>query len=148
MMKRVSMTVATSVVCLVAAACGGGTDGAATSIVTTTLPPGPSASPGAELTLTAPPGATYSGFAETQLSVAADVPFSIRFDNADPDVLHNVQIFQGTTTTGPPVWAPVGNAMITGVDRTTYQVPALAAGTYTYNCLVHPATMVGTLTVG
>jgi plastocyanin len=38
--------------------------------------------------------------------------------------------------------------MITGDDATMYQVPALPAGTYAFNCYAHPATMFGTLTVG
>lgn len=88
------------------------------------------------------------GFAETELAVPAGVPIAIAFRNEDLGVAHNVQIFEGTSTTGTPVWAPTDNALITGVAHTTYQVPALAAGTYAYNCLAHPATMFGTLTVG
>jgi hypothetical protein len=45
------------------------------------------------------------------------------------------------------VWAPEGDAVITGPDEVDYVVPALAAGSYAYNCLTHPTTMVGTLTV-
>ena len=50
-------------------------------------------------------------------------------------------------TSGTAVFAPEGNELITGPDTAVYEVPALAAGTYTYNCLSHPTTMVGTLTV-
>jgi plastocyanin len=88
------------------------------------------------------------GYAETQLTASAGVPLQIVFHNDDPGIQHNVQVFAGTTTTGTPLWAPTGNASITGVDTVTYRLPPLPAGTYTFNCYVHPATMFGTLTVG
>jgi plastocyanin len=97
--------------------------------------------------LTAPKGASTSGFAEQNLSVAADTPFTIEFRNNDPDVPHNVEIFGSTSSTDAPLWAPPGNAVITGVDQTTFAVSALGAATYTYRCSVHPTTMYGTLTV-
>ena len=100
------------------------------------------------LTVTAPVGASNSGFTETSLSAPADTPFTIEFDNQDGGLPHNVQIFEGDDTSVTPVWAPEGNALITGPDTATYEIPALSAGTYTFNCLSHPATMVGTLTVG
>ncbi len=103
---------------------------------------------GTTLTVTAPSGAANSGFAETSLSVAADTPFTIHFINEDDGIPHNVQIFEGTDTSATAVWTPEGNAMITGPDEAHYEVPALAAGTYTFNCFSHPTTMVGTLTVG
>ncbi len=103
--------------------------------------------PSTELTLTAPVGSSNTGFAETELSAPADTPFTIVFKNDDTGIPHNVQIFEGTDTTVPPVWAPEGNALINGVAEETYEIPALPAGTYTYNCFAHPATMVGTLTV-
>ena len=46
------------------------------------------------------------------------------------------------------MFAPAGNALITGPATATYLVGALAPGTYTFDCFAHPATMVGTLTVG
>lgn len=103
--------------------------------------------PSTELTLTAPVGSSNTGFAETELSAPADTPFTIVFKNDDTGIPHNVEIFEGTDTTVPPVWAPEGNALINGVAEETYEIPALPAGTYTYNCFAHPATMVGTLTV-
>jgi plastocyanin len=45
------------------------------------------------------------------------------------------------------VFAPANNELVTGPATVTYEIPALAAGTYTFNCFVHPALMTGTLTV-
>jgi plastocyanin len=118
-----------------------------TSSATETATETETSAPSTELTLTAPVGSSNTGFAETELSAPADTPFTIVFKNDDTGIPHNVQIFEGTDTAATPVWAPEGNALINGVAEETYEVPALAAGTYTYNCFAHPATMVGTLTV-
>jgi len=73
------------------------------------------------------------------LAAPADTAFTIEFDNTSP-VLHNVAIldggsalFTGETFTGPKV--------------TTYDVPSLPAGTYTFRCDVHPTQMTGTFVV-
>jgi plastocyanin len=131
-------------------ACGGGGDttepanGGSEPVETTeTTPP----AGGDTLTITAPVGSSNTGFAEKELSAPADTPLTIIFKNDDTGIPHNVQIFEGTDTTATPVFAPADNELITGVAETTYEVPALPAGTYTYNCFSHPATMVGTLTV-
>jgi plastocyanin len=131
------------------AACGGGDeggDGGGTDTGTETETPADGAS--TELTVTAPVGASNDGFAETSLSAPADTPFTITFNNEDDGIPHNVQIFEGDDTSATPVWAPEGNELITGPDTAVYEIPALPAGTYTFNCLSHPTTMVGTLTVG
>jgi len=141
-------------VALLLAACASDTStsaGAITLPVATTpaaTTASPTATPTGKITITAPKGATLGGYAETQLSASADTPIQIAFGNDDPGIMHNVQLFEGTTTTGTPLWAPPGNAAITGVASTVYQLPPLVAGTYTFNCFFHPATMFGTLTVG
>ncbi|MDH5312591.1 MAG: cupredoxin domain-containing protein, partial [Actinomycetota bacterium] len=135
------------------AACGGSDDagtgdtGTDTSTETESAPPDDTGG-SSELTITAPVDAANAGFTETTLSAPADTPFTITFNNDDDGIPHNVQIFEGDDTSATPVFAPEGNALITGPDTAVYEVPALAAGTYTYNCLSHPTTMVGTLTVG
>jgi plastocyanin len=132
-------------------ACGGaGADEAAGDPAPATGTHGDADAGGEAVTLhlTAPAGAAASGFAQTDLEAPADTPFTIWFHNDDPGIPHNVQIFEGTSTEGSPVWAPEGNAVIVGPDEVTYEIPALPAGTYTFNCLPHPTTMVGTLTVG
>jgi plastocyanin len=74
------------------------------------------------------------------LAAPADTAFTIAFDNTS-QVLHNVAILDGGTAlfTGPT---------FTGPKITTYDVPALPAGTYTFRCDVHPTQMTGTFVVG
>jgi len=147
---------------LILAACSGGdspsenatttTQTSATSAATSTATETSSSAtettaPSTGLILTAPVGASNTGFTEKELSAPADTPFTITFNNDDAGIPHNVQIFAGTDTTVTPTWAPENNALINGVATETYEVTALAAGAYTFNCFAHPATMVGTLTV-
>lgn len=79
-------------------------------------------------------------FDQTALSAPANAPFQIAFTNNDASIRHNVAI---TSSAGTQVF--VGD-FVTGVGSTTYDVPALPAGTYTFVCQVHP-NMTGTLTV-
>jgi len=141
---------------LILAACGGGgedttepapttdtaTSSAPTSTETESVP-----AVSTTLELTAPVDSANTGFAETELTAPADTEFTIHFVNDDAGIPHNVQIFEGASATGTPVFAPEDNEMVTGPDEVDYEIPALAAGTYTYNCVVHATTMVGTLTV-
>jgi plastocyanin len=131
---------------------GGPTDSDASVVPSSITPASPSSSSSQEplspqLRVKAPAGSTLSGFDPTELVAPADEALRIEFVNDDDGIPHNVQIFAGTSTTGTPLWAPVGNELITGVATVTYDVPALSAGTYAFNCYAHPATMVGTLQV-
>lgn len=173
-MKRATYAVLALVGSLLLAACSGGTSptsstAAMTGVPTTTAPttgtpvvtssttttPPPTATSStssstaapAGLTLTALANAASTGFTEKTLSAPADTAFTLTFDNQDPGIPHNVMIYEGSSATGTPVFAPEGNALVTGPATETYEIPALAAGTYTFNCYVHPATMAGTLTV-
>ncbi len=106
--------------------------------------PAPSGSSGAS---TAPSGtvvdvvAVNVAFTTTALSVPADAAFTIHFDNQDDSIQHNVEIKDATGTT------VFKGDLISGPAKIDYQVPALKAGDYTFNCTVHPA-MTGTLKVG
>lgn len=100
--------------------------------------PAPSAS--------APPGATTIDLSANQLAfdlktmqAPAGQRFVIHFTNKEA-IQHNVSIYDSS-----------GKALFTGQIITSssvdYQVPALPAGTYTFQCDVHPQLMFGTLTV-
>jgi plastocyanin len=98
------------------------------------------ASPPASLDPTSPTlHALNVAFDHPQLTVAANASFVLVFDNQD-SVGHNVsiyrdsayqyQVFQGTIFSGPSTrW---------------YPVPALAPGTYSFRCDLHP-NMSGTI---
>ena len=100
---------------------------------------GPAAS-GAASGPTLPITALNIAYDKATLEAPADQPFKIAFSNNDSGVQHNVEIKKADGSDA------FKGEIVTGVITTTYDVPALAAGTYTYNCSVHPA-MTGTLTV-
>ena len=79
-------------------------------------------------------------FTTTEISAPAGVTFQIKFDNEDASVQHNVEI---KDSSGKSLFK---GDLVTGVNTTTYTVPALPAGSYPFNCSVHP-NMTGTLTV-
>lgn len=128
---------------------GGGVPPSSPTASPTGASPSPTASPtgggaackpsGTELHVTA----SNLLFDTKCLAVPAGQAFTIVFENKDGGVLHNVsiytdssvstQLFKGKLTTGP--------------DTVTYKVPALDAGTYYFQCDVHPATMNGTFVV-
>jgi plastocyanin len=97
------------------------------------------------LTVTAPQSAATAGFDPNKLDGPADTPFTVVFDNQD-------------TTTSPHNWVlkdPSGTKVEIGGDtsffsgpaKRDYQIPALAAGDYSFLCEVHPSVMTGTLTI-
>ncbi|MDH4143327.1 MAG: cupredoxin domain-containing protein [Chloroflexota bacterium] len=77
---------------------------------------------------------------KSEMSAPADTPFQITFANNDPGIPHNVAIKDGS---GADVFT---GDLFNGVETRTYDVPVLAAGSYTFYCTVHP-NMTGTLTV-
>ena len=116
-----------------------------------TTPPAPptSAGPPVEcprggLELVAPSGAAVSGFAQTTLSAPADEDFTICFDNQDSGVQHNVNVYTAAPPDGESVAA---GGIIVGPAQENLDVPGQPAGSYFYQCDVHPTTMTGTLDV-
>ncbi len=96
-------------------------------------------------TLAAPEGAIQSGFSTDALTFEADVPVELEFDNEDPGVGHNVQIFDGPDDSAPSLF---DGAAITGPDAIPYAIAPLAPGEYFFHCRLHPGTaMQGTITV-
>jgi len=96
-------------------------------------------------TLAAPEGAIESGFSTDALTVEANVPIELEFDNEDPGIGHNVQIFDGADDSAPSLF---DGAAITGPDSIPYEIAPLAPGDYFFHCRLHPGTaMQGTITV-
>ena len=81
-------------------------------------------------------------FSTKQLQAPAGKAFSIKFDNNDSGISHNVDILDASNN------SIFKGAVFPGVASQTYQVAALKAGTYSFICDVHPTIMTGTLTVG
>jgi plastocyanin len=79
-------------------------------------------------------------FQQTTVNAPAGQPFTILFNNMDSSIPHDVWIKDAT---GNPVFQ---GGIVTGPAQTTYNVPALIAGTYTFSCSVHP-NMTGTMVV-
>ena len=114
--------------------------------------PAPSAASGAPAPSSTPAASSATGaivisasgikFEQTTVSAPAGKPFQISFENKDAGTPHNVVIHQGDAS-GAVLFSGV---VFNGVETRTYDVPALAAGTYAFVCIVHP-TMVGTLNV-
>jgi plastocyanin len=78
-----------------------------------------------------------SVFDRDRLTVPADTPFAIRYENLDR-VPHNVAIRGGST--------PLVGEIFSGPAERVYHFPPLAAGTYRFLCDVHPE-MAGTFEV-
>lgn len=80
--------------------------------------------------------ATLTGVAGKELTVT--------FDNQDVAVPHNIHFFQGADATGTSVGA---TELAAGPVVQTLKIGPLDAGSYYYQCDVHPTTMIGVLTV-
>jgi len=111
---------------------------------------GGSAAPGASIdanapvvTVTAPSGAATTGFDPTTLEAKADTAFTLKFDNQDATAPHNVVILNADGSTV----AMGDTTFFSGPKVKEYAVPALKAGSYPFECQVHPTTMKGTLEV-
>ncbi|MFI5255046.1 MAG: cupredoxin domain-containing protein [Candidatus Limnocylindrales bacterium] len=100
---------------------------------------GPAASLSPNISITAQ---SVLGFDTQSLTVPANTPLTVAFDNPDSGVQHNFAIFTGSDLKT----ALFEGQKITGPGKTTYQVPALPKGTYHFVCEVHPQTMFGTIT--
>jgi len=134
-MHRTVQAIALIAVGVLAVACGGG---GATSAPATAAPStaasGSAAPEGSVLSISA----KDTAFSATTLTAKADTPFQIDFDNQD-SAPHNIAIKDASG-------AQKFKGDIVASQKVTYNVGALAAGTYTFWCEVHP-NMTGTLTV-
>ena len=127
-MKRLTLVLGLVALAAVLAACSGASAAQATPATAS------SGTPAGGVSITAKDIA----FVQTQVSVKAGAAFAIDFDNQD-GAPHNIAIADASG-------ASVFKGEIVSGKKVTYNVSALAAGTYTFICEVHP-TMKGTITV-
>jgi plastocyanin len=111
-----------------------------------TTGPGGSAAPSGGPAGSGGPGGialTASGikFDQATLTAPADKPLKITLDNKDAGVNHDVDVLDAA---GAKVFDMKD---FTGPAVKTVDVPALKAGTYKFECSIHPAQMSGVLTV-
>ena len=128
-MKRLTLTFGMVALAAVLAACSGA------SAAPGSQAPAPAGSPSGDIVAIT---AKDIKFVETAVTVKAGSPFSIAFDNQD-GAPHNIKISDASG-------AKVFGGDVVSSQKVTYQVPALAAGAYTFICEVHPD-MKGTITV-
>jgi plastocyanin len=106
-------------------------------------PTGPECTPVQDGTVTV----VAQGIAFTEgdcIEASAGEPFTIEFDNRDEGTQHNIEIFTGPEPSGDKQFE---GDLVTGPDQVQYDVPALDAGEFAFNCVVHPTTMIGSVQV-
>ena len=87
-------------------------------------------------------------FDTTCVQVPASQPVKVVFDNKDPGLPHNFDIYKDSNYTQHLAGANGPGQVITGPTGTaTYDVPALPAGTYYFRCDIHPTQMQGRFVV-
>ena len=79
------------------------------------------------------------------LSGPVNRPFEIEFDNQEP-IPHNVAFFEGNDASAPRILPESETPVFPGPQKTTYQLPALKAGSYFFHCDAHQG-MTGKLNV-
>ena len=142
-MKRLVLGLSLVSLAIVAAACSGGTGGTPASPAASA--PAASAPAASAPVASAPAGdaivltAKDLKFSTASITAPADEAFQIAFDNQE-SLPHNVAIKDASG-------AVKFKGDIVTAAKTTYDVPALAAGAYEFWCEVHPD-MKGTLTAG
>ena len=122
----------------VASAGGSSAPSAGASAAPGSAAPGSAAPSGAAADVTI--SADNIAFEQSSVSAPAGKAFTIAFDNKDASVPHDVYIKDAG---GSQVFA---GAIVTGPAQTTYNVPSLAAGSYTFFCSIH-SNMTGTMVV-
>ena len=88
-------------------------------------------------------GAANIAFSKQQIDIAANTPTKINFKNGD-SAAHNFDIISGPAPYTKPAEQP---AVAAPGQSVTYDIPGLPAGTYEFQCDIHPNSMKGTLTV-
>jgi plastocyanin len=113
-----------------------------------TPPPPPSGGPGGSGEPPASGGTVVNltaknvSFEEKTLTAPADQPWTIHFDNQDAGTPHDIDIL--ASDNGQKI---LDTKEFPGVAAQDFPVEPLAAGSYRYECSIHPSLMFGTLTV-
>ncbi len=94
----------------------------------------------------APPGAGGAGFQTSEVT-APSRDFKLCFNNQDSAAPHNVEIFKSEDDANSGAQPLASDEQFQGPKIDTFDVTGLASGDYFFHCVVHPATMKGTLTV-
>ena len=115
---------------------GAGASGAPASGPPASGGPGASQAPAADVLIQA----QGVKFLQSSIVAPANKAFTIAFDNQDPGTPHNVELKDAS---GAIVFK---GEVFPGVATKVYDVPPLAAGNYTFACIVHPS-MTGTATL-
>jgi cytochrome c oxidase subunit 2 len=105
--------------------------------------PNPSALPSGAPSVNVTSVGIVEGFDPTELTIAADTPWSVNLTNADPAIPHNFAI-RGGNPDGSD-W--IGQPLADGGGSAVYQPPPLPAGEYEFFCSLH-TNMIGDLHVG
>ena len=132
-MARLRLIIAAAVAAGVLAACSSGSQPSASAAPSAAAPASPAGSGVPQI------AARDIKFDRTELALPANQPTSLLFDNQE-GAPHNVEI---KDQAGASVFT---GEIFTGPAQRTYQIPALAPGTYSFLCTVHPD-MKGTVTV-
>lgn len=73
-------------------------------------------------------------FDKDELVLPAEETVHIRFENDDPDIFHNVAVYESDDPDAAPVFNGAGFA---GVDTRTYELTTPETGTYVFVCDFH-----------
>lgn len=128
--RGLALHVLASLALAVTAACGAGGDSEPTEAATT---------PSSSLDLVA----ENISFDTETLVVKASRETTVRFENKDAGVLHNLAVYRAPSARE----AIFKGELITGGNATSYTFEAPAPGTYFFRCDVHPDQMTGSLVV-
>ena len=124
---------------------GGGGGGSAPSVTapppSATAPP-PSTGPAPGTGDTVEVTAQGIKFDTAEIVLAAGQATTIHFMNNDAGVQHNIVIATDETLSE----TLFSGDLVTGVGEATYEIPPLEAGTYYFQCAIHPS-MNGVVTV-
>jgi len=86
--------------------------------------------------------AKFIAWSLTQIDAPAGKGWHVQIDNQDTD-FHNFTVASGPTAAERIFQSPNFN-----VGISTFDIPALPAGSYLFICTIHPETMTGKLTIG